>query len=79
LLTYASPDRTQQPVTRTEILAAVRDAFNTTGPTGAQLVTAARTAGARPALITALGRIPQRAEFRHVRELWAHLPDLPVK
>jgi hypothetical protein len=79
VLTHAPEDRAQVPVTRSEVLAAVKGAFDSSGATGAQLVAIAMAADARPTLITALQRVPQRAEFRHIRELWAHLPEMPVK
>jgi hypothetical protein len=78
LTTHAYEDQTQPPVTRAEVLAAVKDAFGTSGATGAELVAAARAADARPIVITSLQRVSQRVEFRHIRELWGHLPELPV-
>jgi len=79
LLIDTSTDRANRTVTRIEILDAVRTAFDGTGVTKADLLTAAGTADARPETIDALRRLPDTAAFRHARELWAHLPDMPVK
>jgi hypothetical protein len=65
-------------VTRIEILDAVRSAFDGTGATKPNLLAAAQDARARPEAIAVLARLPENAELRHARELWAHLPDLPV-
>jgi hypothetical protein len=78
LLTDTSADHVNSTVTRTEILAAVRAAFGGTGATKSALLAAAQDAQARPEAIALLHGLPENAELRHARELWAHLPDLPV-
>jgi hypothetical protein len=65
-------------VTRIEILDAVRTAFDGTAATKAALLAAAQDSHARPEAIAVLARLPENADLRHARELWAHLPDLPV-
>lgn len=79
MLIDTSTDKADRTLTRTEILDAVRTAFDGTGVTKADLLAAAGTADARPETIDALRRLPEAAAFRHARELWAHLPDMPVK
>jgi hypothetical protein len=66
-------------VTRTEILDALRPAFDGTGADKAALLATAEAASARPQAIAILRRLPDNADVRHARELWALLPDLPVK
>lgn len=78
MLTDTSADHLSGTVTRTEILHAVRAAFDGTGATKPVLLAAAEHAHARPEAIEILNRLPEHAELRHVRELWAQLPDLPV-
>jgi hypothetical protein len=65
-------------VTRSEILAAVRAAFDGGGATKPALLAAAEDARARPEAMALLTRLPEGVQLRHARELWAHLPDLPV-
>lgn len=65
-------------VTRTEVLNAVRAGFDGTGATKAALLAAAEDAQARPETLEILRRLPENAELRHARELWAQLPDLPI-
>jgi hypothetical protein len=77
LLTDTSADHTNG-VTRHEILDAVRTAFDGTAATKPALLAAARGTNARPEAIAVLARLPENAELRHARELWAYLPDLPV-
>jgi hypothetical protein len=66
------------PVSRAEIVAVVGSAFGGRPVSTAEVLLAARDAGARPGTIATLERLPT-THFRSVRELWAHLPDLPVR
>jgi len=79
MLTDTSTGPVSGGVTRTEILDAVRAAFDGTGATKPALLAAAQDAQARPEAIAILRGLRENAELRHARELWAHLPDLPVK
>jgi hypothetical protein len=72
------PDEVKTAITRTEILTAVRPAFTGAGASKADLLAAAEAARARPEAIAILHALPENTELRHARELWAHLPDLPV-
>ncbi|MGH2945792.1 MAG: DUF2795 domain-containing protein [Solirubrobacteraceae bacterium] len=72
------PDEVNTALTRSEILAAVRPAFAGTGASKTDLLASADAAGARPEAIAILRALPENTELRHARELWAHLPDLPV-
>jgi hypothetical protein len=74
-----STDHVNGTVTRIEILDAVRTAFGGTSTTKSALLAAAQDAHARPEAIATLRRLPENAQLRHARELWAHLPDLPVR
>ena len=78
MLIDTSADEAKRTVTRVEILAAVRTAFDGTGATKADLLATAEAAEARPETIAALRRLPEATEFRQPRELWAYFPDMPV-
>lgn len=64
-------------VTRLEIVEAVGEAFGVRGADRSEILAAAATEGARPEVIAALQRLPQR-RFRVVNELWEDLGHLPV-
>lgn len=64
-------------VTRLEIADHVESAF-TTGPASSiRLLDAARTSGARPALLAVLAGLPDR-QYAELRQLWTDLADLPI-
>lgn len=65
-------------VTRVEVVEAVQGAFGRAGATRAELIDAACRASARAEVVAILGALPSGG-FREVRELWPHLPDLPVR
>ncbi|MCR3719539.1 MULTISPECIES: DUF2795 domain-containing protein [Prauserella salsuginis group] len=65
------------PVTRIEIIDAVEEAFDGTPPSKQQLITAASQHHSRDAVLKVLDALPER-QFRHVRDLWDHLPDVPL-
>lgn len=67
-------------VTRVEIVEAVQHAFQLTAqPTVPQdLVTAATASGARPAVIATLQGLDEHLQFRRLRELWEHFPQMPI-
>jgi hypothetical protein len=63
--------------TRSEIVGHVGDAFTGGGVEPAELVAAAQRSGAPAPVVDALRRLPAR-RYRHVRDLWAEMPDVPV-
>lgn len=67
-------------VTRVEIVEAVKTAFTITAqPTVPRdLVQAATASGARPAVVTVLAGLDEDLQFRRLRELWEHFPQMPV-
>ncbi len=67
-------------VTRVELVEAVRTAFDHTAtPTlPKDLVIAAQSAGAHPALVLELEQLQDDLQFRKVRDLWEHFPHMPV-
>jgi len=64
-------------VTRIEIADHVERAFSTGPATREDLLTAARTAGARPAVLDLLTTLPDRS-YPELRQLWADLPETPI-
>lgn len=68
----------QERLTRTEVAQAVRDAFGP-GPAGrAAILACAERSNAREEVLAVLRRLPAR-EFADVRQLWAALPQMPVR
>ena len=68
----------ETPVTRAELMRAIRLAFDAGGVSRDALVAAALGVGARPAVLDTIRTLPNDT-VRGPRELWAHLPDLPVR
>ncbi|WP_170220650.1 DUF2795 domain-containing protein [Amycolatopsis cihanbeyliensis] len=68
---------TDPVVTRDEIIDAVEDAFREGSATKQELLIAAIQHEARTEVHTILQRLPDRT-FGHVRDLWDHLPDIPL-
>ncbi len=66
-----------QGVTRLEVIDAVEHAFTRSSATKQEIITAAVQYGSRATVVTTLQRLPERS-FRHVRDLWDHLPDIPL-
>ena len=64
-------------VTRINIADAVEDAFTQRQASKADLLDWANTHGAGETVIAALSRLPER-NFRTLRDLWPHLPGVPV-
>ena len=64
------------PVSRFDIAEFVGDLFRGTTVSRSLLVTTARSRGARPAVVLALKRLPDRP-YRHLSELWKELPEMP--
>ncbi|WP_243713285.1 DUF2795 domain-containing protein [Actinomadura sp. 6K520] len=60
-------------VTRLEIAETIDSVFGDGPVSRDQIITAAQNAGARPDVVAALERLPERS-FPHLRELWQHLP-----
>ena len=66
------------PVTRVEIAVAVETAFIASRDPGrTDLLTAARAASARSAVVQILERLPERV-YNNLRDIWPHLPAIPI-
>lgn len=65
-------------VTRTEIVDHVETAFGDGPVTRTVLLDTAAATQARPEVLHLLHTLPHDAAYRHVRELWQPLADLPV-
>ncbi|GAB3488362.1 DUF2795 domain-containing protein [Amycolatopsis cihanbeyliensis] len=68
---------TNPAVTRNEIIDAVEDAFRDGSATTQEILDAAIRYEAPAELQATLQRLPDRT-FGHVRDLWDHLPDVPI-
>ncbi len=66
-----------EPVTRVEILDVLDDAFAVGPASRGQLIGAARAQGARVELVALLEELPDRL-YVHQRQLWVHMPNVPV-
>ena len=66
------------PATRIEIAAHVGNVFAGGAVTRDQLVAAAQSTGARPAVVQVLERL-SRGPFYEMRQLWPELPDVPIE
>lgn len=64
-------------VTRIEIADLVENAFGPAGAHRSALLAAAAERGAAPVLLAKLGELPDR-HFRSMRDLWDHLPEVPL-
>ena len=64
-------------LTRLEIVDLIEDAFAPGGATRSALLAVAAQKGAHPAVLEKLGELPDR-RFRTMRDLWQHLPDVPL-
>lgn len=64
-------------VTRIEIADLVEDGFGPRGASRDDLLIAAARRGADPRVLTTLETLPDR-RFRTMRELWEHLPEVPL-
>ncbi|WP_170220737.1 DUF2795 domain-containing protein [Amycolatopsis cihanbeyliensis] len=69
-------DQKTSGVTRIEIIDAVEHAFADASATKQEVIDAAIQQEARTELLAVLDRLPDRG-YRHVRDLWDHLPDIP--
>jgi Protein of unknown function (DUF2795) len=68
----------QLGVTRVEVIDHIGEAFAAGPLTRSDLMTAARTVGARPAVIELLGQLPDR-KFARPPELWNDLSFVPIE
>jgi hypothetical protein len=68
----------QLGVTRVEVIDHIGEAFAAGPLTRSDLMTAARTVGARPAVIELLGQLPDR-KFARPHELWNDLSFVPIE
>jgi hypothetical protein len=64
-------------VTRIEIAEAVETAFDRPPVSKGDLLAHATASRARVDVLDTLARLPER-DFRHLRDLWPHLPGIPV-
>lgn len=67
-----------RPVTRIEIGEGIAEAFADGGATHAELIAAARAAGAREELLAVLDGLT-RSSYTELRQLWLELPHVPVR
>ena len=65
------------PVTRIEIADHIEHVFDGRPHTLEELLDAARSSRARPAVLDTLGGLPP-SNYAHLRELWNHLTKTPV-
>lgn len=65
-------------VTRLEIAEAVRDAFKSGSASRAEILALAHQQGAREEVVSLLEELPAERRFGHLRDIWAHIPDVPV-
>lgn len=64
-------------VTRMEIADLIGSTFGPSGADRASLLAAATRLGAEPRVLETLGQLPDQ-QFRTMRDLWQHLPEVPV-
>jgi hypothetical protein len=64
--------------TREQIIEATAAAFATPPASVIDLLDAALAVHASPATIDAIKTLPVGRRFNHIRDLWTHLPDIPV-
>jgi hypothetical protein len=68
----------EAPVTRVELLRAVDSAFEGGRTSRERLIATARSTGGRAPVLDTLRSLPD-AGVSNSRELWTHLPDMPVR
>lgn len=64
-------------VTRVQIAGHIANAFGSGGVHRTELIEHAQASNAKPAVLTALRRLPDH-RFTTMRDLWIHLEDVPV-
>jgi hypothetical protein len=65
-------------VTRVAIADAVSEAFRAGGARTSEILATAISKKAPPMVLNRLAELPDR-HFSHVRELWRHMPEVPVE
>jgi hypothetical protein len=65
-------------VTRLKIADAIAGGFGPRGAGREDLLSAARQAGAEPEVLSVVKQLPD-LHYRTLRDLWDHLPDMPVE
>ncbi|GAB2731515.1 hypothetical protein [Nocardioides pakistanensis] len=65
-------------VTRVAIADAVWDAFEAGGARRSEILAVATSKKAPPAVLDRIAELPDR-HFSHVRDLWRHMPEVPVE
>lgn len=63
---------------REEIADHVEAAFDHPPASRTQILETARRSGARSEVLSILERLPADQTYRHLRDLWPHLPHIPV-
>ncbi|WP_170177084.1 DUF2795 domain-containing protein [Myceligenerans xiligouense] len=63
---------------RVQIADLVADAFGPSGAHRSEILAAAVAGGGSPELLAELERLPDRT-FATMRDLWDHLPDVPIR
>jgi hypothetical protein len=66
------------PVTRVAIADAVWEAFEAGGARRTEILAVATSKKAPTAVLSRLAELPDR-HFSNVRELWGHMPGVPVE
>jgi hypothetical protein len=65
-------------VTRAAIADLVSDAFVSGGARTSEILAVATSKKAPPPVLNRLAALPDR-HFSHVRDLWRHMPEVPVE
>lgn len=66
-----------EPVTRLEIVEAVRAAFESGGASRSRIVEAAIENQARPETVAMISRLPER-NYSRLNEIWTELDEVPI-
>lgn len=77
-MSVANPSGLSLGVTRVEVIDHIGAAFASGPLTRSDLLTAAQSVGARPAVIELLGQLPDR-KFARPHELWNDLSFVPIE
>lgn len=77
-MSVANPSGLSLGVTRVEVIDHIGEAFASGPQTRSDLLTAAQSVGARPAVIELLGQLPDR-KFARPHELWNDLSFVPIE
>jgi Protein of unknown function (DUF2795) len=78
MMSVANPPGLPLGVTRVEVVDHIGDAFASGPLSRSDILTAAQSVGARPAVIELLGQLPDR-RFARPHELWNDLSFVPIE